>query len=70
MTCKEQYFNEISHCEDYKTTIADFRTWLNDNNMVDTFAERLQHPALYDDYEIAVDFSIPLTMVRYFRKSA
>ena len=70
MTNKEQYFNEINRCEDYRTTIADFRAWLQDNNMEDTFNERLQHPSLYDDFELAVDFSIPLTMVRYFRKTA
>ncbi len=70
MTNKEQYFNEINHCEDYRTTIADFRTWLHDNSMEDTFNGMLRHPALYDDYDIAVDFSLPLVMVKYFRKTA
>ena len=68
---KDQYLYEIDHDDNYKgQTIASFKTWLQDNGMEDTFTEMLQHPALYDDYDIAVDFCLPLTMVRYFRKTA
>lgn len=61
------YRNEINVNPDYKTTKEDFIEWLYENNEVITFAHEIEH--IEDDsdrFAIAVDYSIPVTMVRYF----
>lgn len=61
---REQYVKEIAEQNsEYRTSIADFTEWLIRNNMIDTFTRDLKS----DDYEVAVDFSIPVSMVKYFR---
>lgn len=64
---KEQYMKEINTDPEYRTTLKEFTQWLEENNMVDIFNKMLQNEE-NDDYYIAVDFSIPVTMVKYFRK--
>lgn len=69
MTNKERYLTEINSDPEYRTTIAEFKDWLTRNNMTDTFKRMLKSPDL-DEYDIAVDFSIPVSMVKHFQKVA
>lgn len=63
-TNKIQYMKEINYDPEYKITVKEFTEWLAENNMEDTFNKMLKEE---DDYDIALDFSIPVTMVKYFR---
>ena len=63
-TNKIQYMKEINYDPEYKITVKEFTKWLAENNMEDTFNKMLKEK---DDYDIALDFSIPVTMVKYFR---
>ena len=62
-----QYMKEINIDPEYKITVAEFKEWLTENNMEDTFQNLLKDEDK-DDYDIALDFSIPVTMVKYFRR--
>ena len=55
--------------EEYNITINDFKEWLEAKNMTNTFYEML-NDSNYNDYDIAVDFSIFIIMVKWFRKEA
>ena len=63
-TNKIQYMKEINYDLEYKITVKEFTEWLAENNMEDTFNKMLKEK---DDYDIALDFSIPVAMVKYFR---
>ena len=62
-----QYMKEINIDPEYKITVVEFKEWLTENNMKDTFQNLLKDEDK-DDYDIALDFSIPVTMVKYFRR--
>ena len=69
MTNRERYEQDINHNADYRISIEAFREWLRDKNMTEVFHKKLRdkEETLYD---IALDFSIPVAMVKYFKKSA
>ena len=69
MTNKERYEQEISHCDDYRITVKAFREWLTSENMTEELQRQLRDEEL-TLYDIALDFSIPVAMVKYFRKTA
>lgn len=60
------YRKQINIDKDYKISIKDFIKWLKEYGEVEGFKKEL---AAYDDYSIATDYSIPVTMVKYFRKN-
>lgn len=70
LTNKERYQNDIkNHSKDYKVTISEFLTWLHeDRNREKTFANDLADVfnGNIDIYYIAVDYSIPIIMVKWF----
>ena len=69
MTNRQRYERDINHNEDYRISIKAFREWLSTENMTEVFHKKLRdkEETLYD---IALDFSIPVAMVKYFKKSA
>lgn len=69
MTNRQRYEHDINHNEDYRISIKAFREWLRAENMTEVFLKKLRdkEETLYD---IALDFSIPVAMVKYFKKSA
>ena len=69
MTNRERYERDINHSDDYRITVKAFREWLRAENMTEVFSRKLRDEgeSLYD---IALDFSIPVAMVKYFKKSA
>lgn len=66
VTNRERYMKAINTDTEYKTTIAEFRQWLRDNNMEQRFATDMRYPE-NDLYDIAVDYSIPVIMVKALR---
>ena len=69
MTNRQRYEHDINHNEDYRISIKAFREWLRAENMTEVFDKKLRdkEETLYD---LALDFSIPVAMVKYFKKSA
>lgn len=69
MTNRQRYEHDINHNEDYRISIKAFREWLRAENMTEVFHKKLRdkEETLYD---IALDFSIPVSMVKYFKKTA
>ena len=69
MTNRQRYEQDINHNEDYRISIKAFREWLRAENMTEVFSRKLRDEgeSLYD---IALDFSIPVAMVKYFKRSA
>ena len=69
MTNRQRYEQDINHNDDYRISIKAFREWLSAENMTEVFHKKLRdkEETLYD---IALDFSIPVAMVKYFKKSA
>ena len=66
MTNKEIYENDMrTNNKEYAISLKEFKAWLAENKMVD-FNEVLKNK---DNYYIAVDFSIPLTMVKYLKRA-
>ena len=64
-TAKEIYEQEIrENNKDYKVTIKEFTEWLNESNHLKEFKNSLKEN---DDYFTAVDFSIYVSMVKWFR---
>lgn len=61
MTNKEIYMKEINTSKDYKTTFKEFMNWLEKNHK---YEEILKEEIKEDIYKAAVDFSIPLIMVK------
>lgn len=71
MTNKEIYNNEINTNEEYNITVAEFAEWLEENNLTKHFTKEVNNITTEDDiYYIAVDYSIPVIMVKYFQKRA
>ena len=65
MTNKEIYMKEINFSKDYKTTFKEFMNWLDENHK---YEEILKEEIKEDIYKAAVDFSIPLIMVKKLKK--
>ena len=61
--------NLNSRNEDFKVRISDFKKWLIENDKMDYFLQEVSYSEP-DIFGIAIDFSIPVTMVKYFRKGA
>ena len=66
MTAKVQYEKEIITSEDYNISLSEFVNWLKDNNKEADFRKSLKEGL----YETAVDFSIPVIIVKYLEKNA
>ena len=64
MTARIQYEKEIITSEDYNITLSEFTNWLEENNKKEAFKKSLKEGT----YETAVDFSIPVIMVKYLRE--
>ena len=69
MTNRERYERDINHSDDYRISVKAFREWLRAENMTEVFSKKLRDEgeSLYD---IALDFSIPVAMVKYFKRTA
>ena len=62
-----RYNTEINKDINYKISIADFISWLKEHNMLSSFITELNNINSDNDiYYIAVDYSIPYIMIRYF----
>lgn len=66
MTARVQYEKEIITSEDYNISLSEFVNWLKDNNKEADFRKSLKEGL----YETAVDFSIPVIIVKYLEKNA
>jgi len=61
----EKYRKEINFCEDYVITKKEFLDWLDKNEKNQDFGEAIFTAFLSGDlYTVAVDFSIPVIMVK------
>jgi len=69
MTSRERYMQEINVDPEYRISIKEFTKWLEDNDLYSTFMKMLNDPN-EDVYDIAQDFSIPVSMVKYFLRTA
>lgn len=70
MSNTDRYNHDISHGNiDYKISIESFKNWLRAENLQETFNQMLKDREL-TLYDIALDFSIPVSMVKYFKQSA
>lgn len=65
MTNKEIYEKEININKEYKISILQFLTEIQQKDITEVFLKSLLEN---DDYYTAVDFTIPLIMVKYFKK--
>lgn len=70
MTNREQYITDLAERdEEYRTSIKEFTEWIIDHNMADRFISDLKSIGVHNNvYDIAVDYSIPVMMVKYFQK--
>lgn len=68
MTYEEQYRKEICKDPTYIYNIEDFRKFLKKRRLQAWFAEDMNNYAEIDLYLIAVDYCIPVIMVKYFQK--
>lgn len=69
MSNTQRYASEINHSDDYRISIKSFKNWLSTENMTEVFNEKLRNSEL-TEFDIAVDFSIPVAMVKHFRQTA
>lgn len=70
---EEQYRREVNKSKDYKISKEDFIKFLeSDEKTKKTFYRKLEWLEEEEDYiyYIAVDYSIPITMIKYFRRQA
>ena len=65
MTARTQYEIEILFSEDYNISLSEFVNWLKDNNKEADFKKSVEKEGMY---ETAVDFSVPIIMVKYLGK--
>ncbi len=65
---QKRYMEEINYSIDYRISVKDFKQWLRWNKHEETFRKMLENKDL-DLYDIALDFSIPVIMVKFFQKS-
>lgn len=70
-TNKERYLEEINNDPEYKISIAGFQKWLTENNEHSDFQHSLDLVVIgdWDIYDLALDYSIPVTMVKWFLKT-
>lgn len=69
MTNEMTYKIEINTVDDYRISIKEFENWLIENETKKNFLKHCLNSVYYNDYDIAVDFSIPIILVKYLRKS-
>ncbi len=70
MTNESIYRKEINTNEDYKISKKEFEKWLRDENKLGVFTVDLYDAMMSDDmYTVAVDYSIPIIMVKIIIKS-
>ena len=69
-TNKERYLEEINNNPEYKISVARFQKWLAENNEYSDFQHSLHLVAIgdWDIYDLALDYSIPIAMVKWFLK--
>ena len=65
MTNKERYEREINTNDDYKVTIKEFESWLKEVTKEESFKKEITKEDIYDT---ACDYSIPIVMIKYFKK--
>ena len=70
MTNRQRYEQDINNGNpDYRVTVTAFGAWLDEAQMRELFHKMLTDRDL-TEYDIALDFSIPIVMVKYFKRSA
>ena len=71
MTNREQYIAELKEQDkDYRTTIKDFIRDIQTMGLTDRFKDDIKSIGIHNDvYDIAVDYSIPVMMVKLFMKA-
>lgn len=65
MTNKERYMKEINSVVDYKITINEFIDWIAIEHGEEEFIKALDDE---DIYTTAVDYSIPIILIKYFKR--
>lgn len=65
MTARIQYEKEIITSEDYNISLPEFVNWLKENSKEADFRKSVEKEGMY---ETAVDFSVPVIMVKYLGK--
>ena len=66
MTARIQYEREMKENNaDYNITLSELMNWLKENNKTEAFKKSVEKEGMY---ETAVDFSIPVIMVKYLEK--
>ena len=70
MTNREQYINELKEQDkDYRTTIKAFMKDIQMMGLAEKFREDIRSIGIhYDVYDVAVDYSIPVAMVKLFMR--
>jgi len=66
---KKRYEREINTDSNYKITISEFQKWLKtEEKRKEVFKAELDNVIrkINNYYDVAVDFSIPITMVKFF----
>lgn len=68
MTNRETYMEEINKVNDYKISTKDFMDYLKEDDNEKTFFAQIEKikKGLLDLYDVAVDWSIPVVMVKRF----
>ena len=67
---RDIYFEEINHCISYKISLEEFNSWLDETGNRYSFEAAIKEiEDDYDRYDIAVNYSIPLSMVRRFEQA-
>lgn len=66
MTARIQYETEMrENNADYNITLSELMNWLKENNKTEAFKKSVEKEGMY---ETAVDFSVPVIMVKYLGK--
>lgn len=64
----KKYMDAINTSEEFKTTIEEFKEWLNENRDEKGIFRSELREVEFNDYYVAWDFRIPVVMVKYFRR--
>ncbi len=72
MTNRERYIEDLARQDkEYKTSIEEFRQWIMDHNMIDRFKEDIRQIGIhYNIYDVAYDYSIPISLLKFFMKES